>query len=193
MCKLRKSSALIFVFLSPGIGCYLSVITFPQEQMTTIPDPVANIACAEETTLMSSRKRKGWGGQCSPMDRIKPSLQPYFPFGCQRQEEIGRATAALPTPRAISRCGEQDSLPAWTALRPAPLSLQDRTHREFTEPRPAPRRGASNQEAAPSLPVAPLPFRPRSTQGRAQPGRGAVQPVRGWVGRVAPASQRTWC
>lgn len=30
----------------------LSVTTFLQEQMMTIPDPVANIACAEETTLV---------------------------------------------------------------------------------------------------------------------------------------------
>lgn len=52
--------------------------TLLQERMMMIPDPVANTACTEETSLMCGRKgKKGCGtgrAQSSPVDRVKPEL-----------------------------------------------------------------------------------------------------------------------
>lgn len=110
MCKLRKSSALTCVLLSPGIGCYLSETTFLQARMMTIPDPVANTACAEETTLMCGRKetkREGSGevrAQSSPEDSIKPKLcNLAFPLPAPGGNWSGRRHA--PDPQAAGRCG----------------------------------------------------------------------------------------
>lgn len=78
MCTLGENSVLILVLLSPGIGCYLSETTFLQAQMMMIPDPVANTACTEETTLMCGRKEKKKEGkecaQSSPAGSIQPEL-----------------------------------------------------------------------------------------------------------------------
>lgn len=140
MCKLRKSSALIFVFLSPGIGCYLSVITFPQEQMTTIPDPVANIACAEETTLMSSRKRKGWGGQCSPMDRIKPKVfnLTFLSAASARRKLVG----PLPRSRPPGQLADVESRIPYQRGQPFDLlPSPSRTGRTGSSQSPGQRRG----------------------------------------------------
>lgn len=124
------------------------------------------------------------------------TLQPYFSLGCQRQEEISRAAAALPTPRAASRCGEQDSFPILTSVDSpstcSPLPPGQDAQGVSRAQASAAERG-KQPGGSPLASCRPPPFRPHSTQGRAQPGRGAVQPVRGWVGRAAPASQRTWC
>lgn len=169
MCKLRTSSTLTCVLLSPGIGCYLSETTFLQARMMTIPDPVANTACAEETTLMCGRKEKKkgggeWGGARSIQSRRQhkaKTLQPGFSPARAERKLVGPPPRSRP-PGKLADVGSRlpsPSLSAWAALRPAPLSLQDGTHREFAEPGPTPRRGARNQGGSPLASCRP-PFPP---------------------------------
>lgn len=65
------------------------------------------------------------------------------------------------------------------------LALSGRTHRVFGELWPAPRKGARNQGAAPSLPVAPL-FRPRLPAGAGAAGSPGSLRTAGRGGRSRP-------
>lgn len=192
MWKLQQSSAPSSVLLSPGIGCYLSVITSLQERMMTIPDPVANTACTEETSLTCGRKEKKKKIQSSGQ-REAQSLQPASPLGCQCGEGEG-----TPPPRSRPQgSGQTDQqLPARSCPARAPSILLPLPPREDAglcgELRPAPRRGKAPGRQPPRF-LSPPFSALGAAQGRAPAGRVAGQPARGRVGRTEPGLARTWC
>lgn len=209
MWKLRKSSPLSFV-LSPGIGCYLSVITSLQERMMTIPDPVASTACTEETSLTCDRKEKEKKKKSSPVDSIKPrGFNLPLPEAASAVRERAR-----PPPRSRPRSSWQTSTSSFPPGpdprgRPPillPLALPpERTpgSSESSGQRPG---GARHQGGSPLASCRP-PFPPSarrrggrrrggSPRGRAGGGggrRGPASPVPGadhHAVRVAPWGPR---
>lgn len=196
MWKLRKSSPLSFV-LSPGIGCYLSVITSLQERMMTIPDPVASTACTEETSLTCDRKEKEKKKKIQSSGQHKAQrLQPASPRGCQCGEGEGTAAAALPTPKQLADVDQQlpaRSRPAWAPPHPPPSRSPSREDAGvFGELRPAPRRGKAPGRQPPRF-LSPPFSALGAAQGRAPAGRVSARPGGGRRGAPGAGLARTWC